>query len=408
MRRPPTNAGGGGALFPVCALLAAATLAEPPPGRAQDTVRFATYNASLNRATQGQLVSDLSTPANAQARQVAEILQRVRPDVVLLNEFDYDSGGHAARLFQENYLAVGQRGQAPLVYPYRFTDPVNTGVPSGQDYNHDGSTTGPEDGYGYGAFPGQYGMVVYSKHPLDTRGVRRLRLWLWKDLPGALLPTVPATGAPYYTAAELATFRLSSKSHWDLPVRVAETTTVHFVVAHPTPPAFDGAEDRNGRRNHDEIRLLADYVDPARSGYLRDDTGRAGGLKAGDRFVIAGDLNADPLDGDSVSNAAVQLVSHPLINATVIPASAGAVEQNSKAAQRGNPAYDTAAFSGSVGHLRVDYVLPSRTLTPLAGGVFWPKRLDDGYDLIAASDHRLVWMDVSLKPSSNGTVVVVE
>ena len=69
---------------------------------------------------------------------------------------------------------------------------------------------------------------------------------------------------------------------------------------------FDGPEDRNGTRNHDEIRLWADYVLPSRSGYLYDDQppGRA---QAG-RFVIMGDQNADPFDGDSVAGAAQQLL----------------------------------------------------------------------------------------------------
>lgn len=42
-----------------------------------DTVRFATFNASLNRGTDGQLVRDLSTTADQQAGTVAEII-RVR------------------------------------------------------------------------------------------------------------------------------------------------------------------------------------------------------------------------------------------------------------------------------------------------------------------------------------------
>ena len=46
---------------------------------------------------------------------------------------------------------------------------------------------------------------------------------------------------------------------------------MHLLVAHPTPPTFDGAEDRNGTRNHDEIRFWADYVRPARGHYMYDD-----------------------------------------------------------------------------------------------------------------------------------------
>mgnify|MGYP002063568272 CR=1 FL=1 len=64
-------------------------------------VRFATFNASLNRFDAGDLIADLSTPDDAQARAVAEIIQRVRPEVLLVNEFDFDPAGEAARLFKE-------------------------------------------------------------------------------------------------------------------------------------------------------------------------------------------------------------------------------------------------------------------------------------------------------------------
>ena len=48
-------------------------------------LKFATFNASLNRNTEGQLVTDLSTPDNVQAQNVAEIIQRVNPDILLIN-----------------------------------------------------------------------------------------------------------------------------------------------------------------------------------------------------------------------------------------------------------------------------------------------------------------------------------
>jgi hypothetical protein len=66
------------------------------------TIRFATFNASLNRNAEGQLIADLSTPDNAQAKAVAEIIQRTHPDVLLINEFDFDADGRAVDLFQRN------------------------------------------------------------------------------------------------------------------------------------------------------------------------------------------------------------------------------------------------------------------------------------------------------------------
>jgi hypothetical protein len=188
---------------------------DKPPG----AVRFATFNASLNRETAGGLLRDLSTPDDAQARNVAEIIQRVRPDVLLVNEFDYDPGGRAAALFATNYLGTPQNGAEPIDYPYTFTAEVNTGVPTGIDLDNDGKaeTTPGARGYGndaqgFGLFPGQYGMVVYSKYPIDRGAVRDFHKLLWKDMPGALLPKKP-DGTSWYSPEALAVLRLSSKSH---------------------------------------------------------------------------------------------------------------------------------------------------------------------------------------------------
>lgn len=376
--------------------------------RLDPDVRFATFNASLNRAAEGDLVRDLSTPDNTQARNVAETIQRAHPDVVLVNEFDYVKGGKAADLFRTNYLEVGQRGAHPVRYPYSYTAPVNTGVPSGMDLDNDGTIGGGNDAYGFGDFPGQYGMVVYSKHPIDTASVRTFQKFLWKDMPGARLPDDPKTSAPndWYSREELQKVRLSSKSHWDIPIRIGHRT-VHLLASHPTPPTFDGPEDRNGLRNHDEIRLWADYVSgPWKSRYIYDDHGRRGGLRPGSSFVIVGDQNSDPVDGDSVPGSIDQLLHNPFINSRTRPTSEGAVEA---AAQQGgandehrSPAkYDTADFSEPPGNIRADYVLPSWTLPTLKARVFWPtsddplSRLTGTYPF-PTSDHRLVWVDTLL------------
>ena len=291
-----------------------------------ESQRFATFNASLNRATEGALISDLSTTANAQARTIAEIIQRSHPDVVLINEFDFDANGTAARLFQENYLGRAQNGAAPVTYPYVFSAPSNTGTASGFDLDNNGSAvTTPgtpgygNDAFGFGDFPGQYGMLLLSKYPIVEDQVRTFQKFLWKDMPGALLPDDPATAAAgdFYSAQELEAFRLSSKSHWDIPVLI-DGEIVHVLAAHPTPPTFDGAEDRNGLRNHDEIRFWSDYVTPGEGGYIYDDAGQYGGLGSGQRFVIMGDQNADPFDGDSAANAIQQLLGNPQIDSALL------------------------------------------------------------------------------------------
>ena len=354
-------------------------------GKARPELRFATFNASLNRFNAGDLVRDLSTPDNAQAAAIAETIQRVDPDVVLVNEFDYVEGGRAAELFRDNYLEVAHNGVAPVDYPYYYVAPSNTGVATGFDLNNNGvvgapgTQAGGDDSYGFGYFPGQYGMVVYSKYPIAIDDVRTFQHFLWKDMPGALLPDDPATPAKadWYSPAELDVFRLSSKSHWDVPIKVPGRKPVHFLVSHPTPPTFDGTEDRNGTRNHDEIRFWADYVGGGRgASYIYDDAGETGGLGRGQDFVIAGDQNADPYDGDSADRAIWQLLDHPRIQ-DPHPTSVGAVEATQRdgganLTHRGPAAEDTADFADTTpGNLRADYVLPSERFGVLGSGVFW-------------------------------------
>jgi hypothetical protein len=397
------------------AVLAMLLAAAPTAAAANSEVRFATFNASLNRSFAGQLVTDLSTPNNAQAATVAEIIQRARPDVLLINEFDFVAGGVAARLFQDNYLSVPHNGAEPIVYPYRFVAPSNTGIPSGHDLNNNGVVGGPDDAFGFGFFPGQFGMAVYSRYPILVDDIRTFQTFLWKDMSGARLPDDPATPAPadWYSPAELAVFRLSSKSHWDVPVSI-EGKTVHFLVSHPTPPVFDGPEDRNGTRNFDEIRFWADYITPGpTSSYIYDDEGGRGGLEPGSSFVIAGDQNSDPLDGDSIPGSIQQLIEHPLVNTAVTPSSEGAAEASAlqggaNLAHRSDPAFDTADFADSApGNLRADYVLPRKNLRIQDAAVFWPLQADPLFYLTGvfpfpSSDHRLVWVDVSV-PGTAGT-----
>ncbi len=389
-------------------LPSAVAAAQPEP------VRLATFNASLNRNAPGQALADLSSAGNAQASAVAEIIQRTRPEILLINEFDYEPDNALANAFQQNYLSIPQNGAAGIVYPYVFVAPSNTGVASGFDLNNNGvivNTPGEpgygDDALGFGNFEGQFGMAVFSQHPIDYAAVRTFQHFLWSDMPDALLPDDPATPAPadWYSPEELAIFPLSSKSHWDVPIQVGRRT-VHFLVSHPTPPVFDGPEDRNGRRNYDEIRFWADYITPGlTSGYIYDDAGGSGGLKPGELFVIAGDQNSDPLDGDSIAGAIQQLTEHDLVNVSLTPASAGAVEATllqggANTTHLSDPAFDTADFAdGAPGNLRADYVLPRNNLKMLDAAVFWPVQADPLFRLTGvfpfpSSDHRLVWIDV--------------
>jgi endonuclease/exonuclease/phosphatase family metal-dependent hydrolase len=365
------------ALFAVLLLGFSVTLAAGPTVQADsyEQVRFAQFNVwELSRAKLDQ-VDAAGQGISPQLKKAAEIIQRVSPDVLLLNEIDYDFSERLnVQRFQERYLGVSQRGQEPLHYPYIYFEAVNTGVPSGYDLDHDGESDGPGDGFGYGRYPGQYGMALLSRYPIIEERARSLQKLLWKEVPGNLIPDGQQERPIWYSPEELEVLPLSSKSHWDVPLLI-NGETVHMLCAHPTPMGFDGEEDRNGRRNFDEIRLLADYIAGGeRAAYIVDDAGQAGGLAEGSLFVVMGDMNNNPgRDPGPYGMAAMsQILSLERVQDPV-------------------PAGENRS---------VDYVLPSVGFNIVGQGVFWPAEGDPLRVLVdkpePASDHRMTWTDVRM------------
>ena len=362
-----------------------------------DTIRFASYNVSMFGNFEGQIAGQMDN-ANQFARykRLGAVIQDVRPDVLVLMEFDYDSTGESLRKFNDVLLAESQNGDEPLSYKYHYQFASNTGVLSPVDMSNNGVIQLPEDAFGFGNFPGQYASAILSNIELDIDSMRTFQKFLWKDMPDAKLP-INSDGSSYYSDEALEHFRLSSKNHVDLPLVFTNGQRIHALISHPTPPVFDGAEDRNGKRNHDEIRMWADYVNGA--SYLYDDVGESGGLKPDASVILFGDLNADPLDGDSFDGAVNQLLDDTKFNADIalgdlIPASNGGAEHNQRNGDIGDPAFDTSFFG-----LRIDYVLPSSDLKVVGSGVYWPSSTEENHAIVddgRASDHLLVWADLAL------------
>ena len=365
--------------------LAVGASAEPAPPKAHGAVRVAVFNAALSRRGAGVAWKDLAE-ARPQPRAVAEVIRSVRPDVLLVLELDRDPEGRALAAL----CALLAEGPDGVAYPHRFAGPVNTGEPTGLDLDGDGSAMGPSDAQGWGRFPGNYGMAVLSRLPIEA--VRDFRGVLWAEMPDALWPE------GHFPEGASAVLRLSSKAHWDVTLRRPDGRALHLLASHPTPPVFDGPEDRNGRRNHDEIRFWTDYV--SGRGWMTDSVGREGGLPGDAGFVVAGDLNLDPVDGEGRREAIRALLDHPRVR-DPRPRSAGAVaaaaaQGGVNARQSGDPGLDTADWrDDGAGNLRVDYVLPSTDWEVTATGVVWPAPGAAVAKAAArASDHRLVWADL--------------
>jgi len=359
--------------------------------------------------------ADVLRSDNPRLKKVAAILQELRPDVVLIKEVAYDQPGAPGfpdgseaglngQRFADNYLAKSQgEGLAPLLY-YSYMAPSNTGISSGFDLDRNGkvTTTYPvpaassEDGkpprqtpegrayggdsWGFGTFPGQYAMALLVRNDFRilANEVRTFQTLSWSSMPGALLPTVPESDSLWYSGDAGKQFRLSSKTHMDIPVEI-NGKVVHFLCSHPTPPAFDGPEARNKKRNHDEIRLWADYLN--NETYVIDDNGKKGGLSGNAEFIILGDLNADPEKGSSINDPIGNfLLNHPRVQGEYVPR---------QMSVDGKPGSEKTASWG----LRVDYVLPSTGFEILDGGVH---NYESDRDKLV-SDHYPVWLDLKLK-----------
>lgn len=380
-------------------------ISQPTHTETVTQLRVATFNVSMEalnyveraKNSSPKVTGDELTQAlkqnNQQIKNIAEIIQRVNPDIILLNEFDRVNNSHDnIRYFIEHYLAKTQNGQNSIQYPYFYQGAVNTGVIVKGDLNNDGILNQqPTDTHGFGYFEGQYGMVLLSKYPINEKAIRTFQHFKWHDMPNALKPIDPTTNKPWFSDEVWQELRLSSKSHWDIPINI-NGKDIHILASHPTPPVFDGPENRNGKRNHDEIRFWKDYIEGEQANYIYDDKGNKGGLSTNETFIVLGDQNASSVEGDAINSSISALLTNDKLQ-DPMPASIGGELHNT---DNKNAKYHTAYWG-----MRADYVLPSVIgFTIKNSGVFWPQKNDKTYRLIkdraASSDHRLVWVDLEL------------
>jgi hypothetical protein len=298
------------------------------------------------------LLRDILRGKDDQIAAVQDVIRLKDPDILILQGFDYDLTGAALSAFANS-----------LNYPHHFAILPNSGMATGLDMDGDQRLGGARDAQGYGKFSGADGMAILSRYPVITDQVQDFSALLWQNFAGALLPHVD--GKPFPSAEALAAQRLSNTGHWIVPI-ATPNGVFNIATFHATPPVFDGPEDRNGKRNHDEIMLWVQVLNGA-LGTLSED------------FVIAGDANLDPVDGDGIKSAIRTLLDHPRIQDPTPD----------------NP--DTVDWTDPVpGDLRVDYLLPSASLNITDSGVYWPSPDDPALETVmTASRHRLVWVDIA-------------
>ncbi len=309
------------------------------------------------------MLRDLTAQTSDDIDAVLQALVEVDPDVLGLAGIDHDAQGHAVRALR---AALSARG---LDLPFHHASAPNSGLRTSFDMNGDGRVGDPQDAQGFGAFPGAGGLVLLSKHPIGLR--QDFTDLLWRDAP-QISPPTQADGTPFPSAHSFAAQRLAYKAHWHL--RAAGVSVILLAAA---PPVFDGAEDRNGRRNADELRLVQASLDRAAEG----------------PFLVMGTLNQDPAgDGEGRLEALTAVLSHPTLQDPLQQDAEGQirsdVDAGRNAQHQGDPRRDTADFAdegrNGPGNLRVDYVLPGADLRLVEAGLHWPER----------GRRAIVWADV--------------
>lgn len=265
------------------------------------------------------MLRDILRGTDPQVALAIRSIDALGADILILGDVDFDAGNAALS-------ALNDRLARP--YPHLAALRPNTGVPSGHDLDGNGRRDEARDAIGFGLFPGQGGMAILSRLPIAK--ITDFNGFFWRDLPGSLVPKGQPDELP-----------LSTSGHHDIAVQLPDGRDLHLLTWHGTTPAFDGPEDRNGRRNHDETAFWTQLL----AGNLPFPPPPA-------PFVLIGQANADPTLGEGRKDAIRALLANPALQ---------------DPAQQ-DPLSATVDYGGTIGRLRVAYILPSAGLNVTAQG----------------------------------------
>ena len=358
---------------------------------AAETLRIATYDVGLTRDGPGLLLAELAAPPEGALAGVLAVIRAARPDVLLLTGFDHDHRGLALAAFRAR-LGEGPDG---IAYPYAFDAPVNAGEPSRRDLDGDGRTMGPGDARGWGRFPGQGGMALLSRLPLDPSAASVLP----PACAGGTFPEPRCRSAP--TAAPFPTRRPAASSG----CRRGRIGTSRSSC--PTAGACTCSRRIRPRRSSTGRRASTATATPTSSPSgppistappSPTTPARRRRWPTGRWCFSATSTSIRPTGRASTGRS--RRSSPTRASATRgrrAPARAAAGAARADGGQAGDPGLDTADWrEDGPGNLRVDYVLPSAELAVAGAGVFWPAPGVPLAEAAAATPHRLVWVDLAL------------
>ena len=154
------------------------------------SIRIGQFNSGFAdgaKNTEGELANLLKDPTWEYAKKIADVIQKNKPDMLSLQEFDHywsissDSKAGKASTpgevktwdsaktksmvddFQTNFLAIPQAdGNVAITYPYFFVAPCNTGVQTGFDANNDGKI----DGNDVSCYILNYMNAIYNEYAI--------------------------------------------------------------------------------------------------------------------------------------------------------------------------------------------------------------------------------------------------
>jgi hypothetical protein len=334
-------------------------VSDLPNASISETLRLASYTAALERNAPGLFYRDIIHGKSSQIRAALRLIATIQPDILALQRFDWDAELRAARAFQAVLNAQG------CEMPHLVAPRPNTGVASGVDIDGNGQIGRPGDAQSYGTFAGQRGLLLLSRLPFNAQDSQDHSQVLWANVPQTRSPDPPEI-ARVQRLAYVA--MLQTSINW-------RQNSISLLTFHASPPVFDGPEDRNGRRNADEITYATALVDQLPK-----------------PLVLLANTNLDPIDGEGHNEVMSQLLAHPKLQDPK-PASLGG-QAAPNTGHRGPARLDTVDWRDPrPGNLRVNYILPSRDFALHDGAVHWPaNELPD----LQGNSHRLIWQDVSL------------
>lgn len=308
-----------------------------------DTLKIAFWNIDLYRKGPGIALRDILRQKNSDVKTVTTQINALNADIWVLSGLDYDAESKTVSALNQNLATP---------YPHVLALRPNVGIPTGLDLDGNGYTDGANDAQAYGFFPGQGGMAILSRLPINYEDNRNFSLFLWKDLPEAQLPPLPESAKDI--------LRLSSNGHYETSVLLENGQKMQLLSWHASTPAFDGKDNRNGKRNHDEnafwLKLLASelaFPPPKKP------------------FILIGQANIDPKKGEGDPSVINKLIFEADLQDPLAPFG------------------ETVDYGKSVGPLRVAYILPSQDIKVIDAGHLPP---------IKGARHKPIWIKFSTTP----------